>query len=259
MYPVLFEWKLIKIHSYGLLIVVGFLIGLYLVRKKAAKINIDVEEISDVAFWGLLGGFIGGRLLYIITRWGDFSQHPLDMLKFWEGGLVFYGGLIGGIVGWVLRAKKYKMPILKTVDLAAPSVAIAHVFGRFGCFAAGCCFGKPIDPNSPFAVIFNNPKSIAPIGVPLHPAQLYDAFNAFILFLILQLIYSKRKFVGQTVASYGLLYSIGRYVVEEYRGDKIRGFVIENLLSTSQFISLAIFIGSAYLYYHYWKRQVRRS
>lgn len=257
MYPVIFEWKFIKIHSYGLLIVVGFLIGLFLVRRKADKIGLDREEISDVAFWGLLGGFIGGRLLYIITRWGDFSQHPLDMLKFWEGGLVFYGGLIGGIVGWVWRSKKYKLPILKTLDLASPSVAIAHVFGRFGCFAAGCCFGKSIDPKSPLAVVFTNPKSIAPLGVSLHPAQLYDALNAFILFLILQVIYSKRKFVGQTVASYGMLYSIGRYIVEEYRGDKIRGFVIENVLSTSQFISLAIFAGSAYLYFHYWKRDAK--
>lgn len=256
MHPILFEWKFLKIHTYGFLIVLGFLVGLYLLRRKAKKAGLDSEQISDVAFWGLLGGFIGGRLLYIMTRWNDFSQHPLDMFKFWEGGLVFYGGFLGGLVAYVLRARKYRLPILRVIDMCAPSLAIAHMFGRFGCFSAGCCYGKPIDPSSPLAVVFRDPNSIAPIGVALHPAQLYDALNAFIIFLILEFLYHRRKFTGQMFATYGLLYSIGRYIVEVYRGDKIRGFVVQDMISTSQFISFAIFSGSLYLYFHYRKQAV---
>ena len=251
MHPLLFEYKFLKLHTYGLLAVIGFLVGLYLFRKKASADNLDPELASDVAFFGFLGGFLGGRILYIITRWSYFSAHPIDMFKVWEGGLVFYGGLIGGTAVFIWRAKKHKLPVLRCLDMVAPSVAIAHMFGRFGCFAAGCCFGKPIDPNHPFAVIFKDPLSIAPLNRAIHPAQLYDALNAFILFLILQFVYSKRKFQGQTLAVYGILYSIGRSIVEVYRGDKIRGFVIEGVLSTSQFISIFIFAGSVAMYLYF--------
>ncbi len=236
MYPLLFEYKFIKLHTYGFFIVVGFLLGLYLGRKKAKKLGWNLEHVSDVAFWGLLGGFIGGRVLYVITRWSEYSNSPFDIFKFWEGGLVFYGGFIGGLLTLIFRSRKYKIPILQFIDLAAPSLAIAHVFGRIGCFMAGCCYGRSCPADYPFAVTFTNPLSIAPLNQPLHPAQLYDAVNTFIIFLILEFLYPRRKFLGQMFATYGILYSVGRYIVEVYRGDSVRGFVIDKILSTSQFL-----------------------
>lgn len=251
MHPILFEYKFLKLHTYGFFIVVGFLCGLFLMRRKAKKLGWNLEHVSDVAFWSLLGGFIGGRVLYIITRWSEYSSSPFEMFKFWEGGLVFYGGFLGGIVAFIWRARFYKIPVLRFIDLSAPSLAIGHAFGRIGCFLAGCCYGRPVPADHPFAVIFTNPLSIAPLNQPIHPAQLYDAANAFAVFLILEFWYPKRKFLGQMFALYGILYSIGRYIVETYRGDKIRGFIIENVLSTSQFISIGIFLFAAFLYVHY--------
>ncbi|MDZ4661350.1 MAG: prolipoprotein diacylglyceryl transferase [Pseudomonadota bacterium] len=258
MHPLLFEYKFIKLHTYGFFIVVGFLCGLFLIRRKSKKLGWNLENVSDVAFWALLGGFVGGRVLYIFTRWSEYSKDPLEMFKFWEGGLVFYGGLIGGTLTLIWRAKRYKIPILQFIDLVAPSLALGHAFGRIGCFMAGCCFGQSCPADNPFAVIFTHPLSIAPLNQPLHPAQLYDAFNALTVFFILEFLYPRRKFLGQMFATYGILYSIGRYFVESYRGDKIRGFLIENVLSTSQFISIGIFLFSAFLFVHY-KRLNRKA
>ena len=255
MHPELLSFGSFTIHSYGFLIVVGFLLSLSLIRKKAADAGENPDHYTDLAFWGLLLGLAGGRTLYVITLWKDFAKNPIEIFKFWNGGLVFYGGLIAGILTTIYLSRKYKLPILKTLDIAAPSLALAHVFGRFGCFAAGCCYGKPIDPNHPFAIVFSGAKSIAPVGVPLHPAQLYDALNAFIIFIILEFIYKKKKFHGQVIIVYGVLYAIGRSIVEVYRGDKIRGFVIPDILSTSQFIALVIFSISAIAYIRISKRE----
>ena len=120
-------------------------------------------------------------------------------------------------------------------------MALAHAFGRLGCFGAGCCFGHPAKEDFPLAVIFNHPLTVAPQNIPLHPAQLYDSTNTLIIFLILQWLYTKKRFDGQVIACYGMLYAIGRWFVEDFRGDSIRGFVFNDRLSTSQFISLIIF------------------
>ena len=247
MYPELLSLGSFTIHSYGFLIVVGFLLCLYSMRSKAKPLGLDTEKVTDLAFWGLVWGLIGGRVLYVITLWDEFAKEPLQAFKFWEGGLVFYGGLITGITSFIFLTRRYQLPFIKILDLTAPSLAIAHAFGRLGCFAAGCCYGKPVDDSHPFAVVFRHAQSIAHVGVSLHPAQLYDAANAFILFLFLNWFYARRKFDGQVVAIYGMLYAIGRYIVEEYRGDKIRGFVFGQV-STSQFISFLIFSAALILY-----------
>lgn len=230
------------------MIVIGFLIGLYIVYKEAQREGFNGERIIDISFWGLALGLLGGRIVYILTRLDYFSKHPIEIFYFWEGGLVFYGGFLGGLAAFYIFTKKYKMPFLKTVDMAVPSLAIAHFFGRLGCFSAGCCFGRPVDGHLPWAITFTNPLSLAPTGIPLHPTQLYDALNALIIFTILMITRRHKKFTGQQLCIYMFLYSIGRYIVESYRGDSIRGFVIEPYLSTSQFISILIFIAGAVLW-----------
>jgi phosphatidylglycerol:prolipoprotein diacylglycerol transferase len=228
------------------MIVIGFLVGLYLVQTEGKRQGLNPDRLIDTSFWGLALGLLGGRLVYIITRLDYFGQHPIEVFYFWEGGLVFYGGFLGGLFGFWYFTRRYRLPFLQTVDLAVPSLAIAHFFGRLGCFFAGCCYGQPAN-NLPWAITFHDPLSLAPTGIPLHPTQLYDALNAMIIFIVLVALRRHRKFVGQQLVTYMLLYSIGRSIVESYRGDSIRGFVIENVLSTSQFISIFIFAIGAFL------------
>lgn len=248
MYPLLLKLGVLKIHTYGLMIVIGFLVGLFIIYKEAKKQGLNPDRIIDISFWGLGFGLIGGRIVYIITRWDYFSKNLLEIFYFWEGGLVFYGGFLGGVVAFYVFSKKYKLPFLQTVDIAVPSLAIAHFFGRLGCFFAGCCFGMPAPNDLPWAITFNNTLSLAPQGIPLHPTQLYDALNALIIFAVLMLTRRSKKFIGQQLCTYMILYSIGRSIVEVYRGDTIRGFIIDPYLSTSQFISIFIFVSAIVLW-----------
>lgn len=254
MLPELISTSFVTIHSYGFLIVVGFLICVFLIRNKSKNEGLSADKMTDLSFWSLFMGLVGGRALYVITLWDHFYKNPIDIFKFWNGGLVYYGGFIGGVITFTFLCRRYGIPMLQALDIATPSLAIAHFFGRLGCFASGCCFGKPLDKNHFLAVIFTHPKSIAPTGVHLHPAQLYDAANALLLFFVLSLLYHRKKFHGQVIFVYGMLYAVGRSIVEVFRGDKVRGFVIQDILSTSQFISILIFIISAVLYFKFRKR-----
>lgn len=253
MHPLLLQIGFLKLHTYGLMIVIGFLAGLFLIRQQAMREGIDPDRIVDTSFWGLAFGLLGGRIVYIITRLDYFSAHPMEIFYFWEGGLVFYGGFLGGVFAFWFFSKKYKLPFLQSVDLAIPSLAIAHFFGRLGCFFAGCCFGRPA-PGLPWAITFSDPLSLAPPGIPLHPTQLYDALNALIIFSVTLFLRNRKKFIGQLLVVYMLMYAIGRSIVEIYRGDTIRGFVIDSWLSTSQFISVFIFAAGIILWIKWAKK-----
>lgn len=243
MYPQLFKLGPIDIHTFGVLIVIGFFFTLKYMTLQGRKLKIPDQKISDLAFYGLVIGFLGGRFAFVLTNWSHYQSKPLEILKFWEGGLVFYGGLITGIVSYIYLVKKFSLPLFKILDLTAPAIALGHIFGRIGCFAAGCCFGRECSVDFPLAVSFSHELSLAPKGVALHPAQLYDAFNAFIIFLILHFLYQRRKFDGQIFSFYLILYAVGRFIVETFRGDSDRGFVgPEDVLSTSQFIGIIMII-----------------
>lgn len=244
MHPELIRIGSIPIHTYGFLIAIGFLIALSVIKRLAIQSKLNVDRILDLAFWCLLVGFIGCRALFVLTRLSDFMNDPIAIFKVWEGGLVFFGGPLAGIpfVVWYLR--KYKMPLWKTMDVLAPGLVIAHVFGRFGCFSAGCCYGKPTE--GPFGVRFYSDLVDRHLhGVPLHPTQLYEAFALFLLFLGLLVIHKRKIFDGQVILTYLMAYPIIRSIVEIFRGDHIRGFVIPDLLSTSQFISIFVFLAAA--------------
>jgi len=257
MHPVLVDIGLTTIHTYGFLIALGFIVCLILMRRKAEKAGFDKDKVADLALWTMIGGLLGGRVLFIITQWGSYMDNPMDILRFWKGGLVFYGGFWAGFGTYVFLTLKNKLPLLKLLDIAAPSVAIAQVLGRFGCFAAGCCYGKPLDKNHPFAVMFTNTDSVAPLNVHIHPTQLYDALNTLIIFIVLQWVYKKRSFPGQVIALYLMMYAVGRFIVELYRGDRVREFVIDPYLSTSQFIALlSVSIGAAL---YWWSRRSAKT
>lgn len=245
MHPTLLELNLgfikIPFHTYGLMIAIGFLLAIYSVRKLATQNKINPDLASDLSFWLLMFGFIGGRTLFVLTRLDYFLENPLDIVKVWEGGLVFFGGLISSTIYAVYFFYKHKLSPWKMMDILMPGVAIAHAFGRLGCLGAGCCYGRPTDV--PWAIKLDSELvDISLRGVPLHPTQLYEFTSLSILVLGLLYIGKHKKFDGQVGLTYFMLYPIIRSVIEIYRGDSIRGFLIEGILSTSQFISIIVFV-----------------
>lgn len=249
MFPTLVEIFGFPIHTYGVLIATGFVLCVWVAKKEALRTGLPAQKIVDAGFWSLLVGMAGARILYVITRLDYYRLAPLEVFSVWEGGLVFYGGPIAVAPFFFWYAKKNKIPILKLLDLAGFAVPLAHAFGRLGCFSTGCCYGKPTGGN--WGVKFHS-ELVEPAlrGVYLHPTQLYESFCLFALFGFLYRLHKHKKFDGQIVVLYLILYSVIRFTIEIFRGDTIRGFVIPDILSTSQFISIFVFfigIGCYYL------------
>jgi phosphatidylglycerol:prolipoprotein diacylglycerol transferase len=245
MHPVLIKIGPLTIHTYGFLIALGFLFALWLAVRQAKAMQVSHDHLMDLAFYCLLSGIIGSRVFFILTNWGYFQARPLDMIKIWEGGLVFYGGLIFAVPTALLFIRKTGMPFWKTFDIAAPSIAIGHAIGRLGCFSAGCCYGKAAE-GLPWAVIFRDPDSLAVRGVPLHPSQLYESLGELVNFLILISVRRKQAFDGQLFWLYIMNYAVIRSVVELFRGDEVRGFLVPGF-SISQGISLLLFASAAFM------------
>src|SRR4030043_1236395 len=240
MHPILFRFGPLTIHTYGLLVAVGFLIGLGFAVRQARKEGTPADKIIDLGFYILLSAIIGSRLFFILINASHYIKNPLDIFKILEGGLVFYGGVLLAVPTAIWYVKKNGLAIWKTADIFAPSIAIGHALGRLGCFAAGCCYGNPAD-SLPWSVTFTDPESLARIGIPLHPTQLYESAGEFINFLILITLRRYSSFNGQLFMTYLLLYSVLRFIVEFFRGDVNRGFIAPQL-SVSQGISILIFL-----------------
>lgn len=239
MHPIFLKLGPIVIHTYGVLVASGFLVGIALALKRAKKENISKDLILDLSLYILISGMVGARLFEVIVNFNEYRTDLWRIFKVWEGGLTYYGGLIAAIIVAIIFLKKNKLPVWKIGDIFAPSVAIGQAIGRLGCFSAGCCYGKPTD--LPWAVTFVNPESLAPLGIPLHPTQLYSSLGNFIIFSILLVISRRKKFDGQIFWLYIIFYSVFRFLVEFLRDDP-RGPIIFNMLSVSQLISVIFLI-----------------
>jgi phosphatidylglycerol:prolipoprotein diacylglycerol transferase len=240
MHPELFKIGPLTIHTYGVLVAAGFLLGLGLAVKQAKKEGIPPTKIVDLGFYVLLSALIGSRIFYIMINASHYVKNPLDIFKVWEGGLVFYGGLLFTVPIVLWYVKKNDLGVWSTADLFAPSLAIGHAIGRIGCFYAGCCYGKPAE-GLPWAVIFSDPQSLALIGIPLHPVQLYESLGEFITFLVLIILRKHKSFNGQLFMIYLIFYSVLRFIVEFFRGDVARGFFTSHI-SLSQGVSILMFL-----------------
>ena len=230
----------ITVYTYGVLLAAAYLLGLQLALKRAKSRHLDSTRVMDLGIYIIISALVGAKLLLLVTDFQTFKSNPGELLNLLREGGVFYGGLIVAVVVALWYIRRVGLPLWTTCDVFAPGIALGHVVGRFGCFFAGCCFGKPT--SVPWAITFTDPFAAAnvgtPLNVPLHPTQLYEAGAEFLILIVL-LVTEKRghKFAGRTFWLYMLLYSVSRYAIEFYRGDE-RGSV--GPLSTSQFVSVIL-------------------
>lgn len=232
---ILFEIGNVTVHSYGLMIAIGFLSCLFLAERRCPKYGLDGERIYSLGLWAIAGGLLGAKALYLIVELPAIIANPRLLLDI-NNGFVVYGGIIGGILAGYLFCRVNKLSFLKYFDITMPSVAWAQAFGRIGCFLSGCCYGRETD--SVFGVVFHN-TPMAPTGVKLIPTQLISSAGDFLMCFALCMAARKTKKDGQVAGLYLLLYSTGRFLIEFLRNDP-RGEV--GGLSTSQFISMFIFL-----------------
>ena len=247
MHPRLFElpWSIpylgtITVYTYGVLLAAAYLLGLKFAMVRAKARGLDAVRVLDLGIYIIISALIGAKLLLLVTDFQSFRNDPRELLTLARSGGVFYGGLILAVVVALWYIRRAGLPPWTTCDVFAPGVALGHVVGRFGCFFAGCCYGKPT--TLPWGITFTDPFAAAnvgtPLGVHLHPTQLYEAGAEFLILVLLLATEKKgRRFAGRTFWLYILLYAISRFIIEFFRGDE-RGTV--GIFSTSQFISIVL-------------------
>jgi phosphatidylglycerol:prolipoprotein diacylglycerol transferase len=244
LHPILIKIGPLTIHSYGFLLAVAFLIALTWIARASAKNGLDPNRIFDLGLYLAFSALAGAKLLLLLTEFTYFLEHPAEIfsLDTLRAGGVFYGGFLAAVAVAVLFTRRWGVSFWRVADLFAPGISLGLAIGRLGCFSAGCCWGKPAD--LPWAVVFTNPYSHERVGVPLmvslHPSQLYEMAGCLLVFGLLWWFFPRRKFDGQVFVLYLTFYGILRFVLEFWRGDEDRGFIFDHLLSTSQFISLAL-------------------
>ncbi|MGD0207270.1 MAG: prolipoprotein diacylglyceryl transferase [Verrucomicrobiota bacterium] len=253
MHPIAFQLGSFMIHWYGVMIALAFLAGLWTATRRARRENISGEKIADIVFGLMIGAILGARAVYVTTYWKDeFANQPLpEIFMIQHGGLVYYGGLIGATIAGMICIRWKKLPLWKTADVLAPSIALGNVFGRIGCLLNGCCYGRAC--SLPWGIRF--PNQSAPwlqhfqqglVGkgdpsLPVHPTQIYDALLNFALYLGLAWLFRHKKFNGQVFATYLICYAVFRSIVEFFRGDYPADH-IHNGLTSGQLASIPIFI-----------------
>jgi phosphatidylglycerol:prolipoprotein diacylglycerol transferase len=229
------------------------LIGLWVSVRNSEKLGIDADNAWNLGILVVLCGIVGAKVLYIINDWSSYAAHPGDIftLSTLQAGGVFSGGLIGGFAAAAWYVRKHHMPPLRTCDAFAPGLALGHAFGRVGCFAAGCCYGKPT--NHWWGVTFTNPLAgqitETPLNVRLQPTQLFECAVELANFFLLMWMLKRRKFDGQIFGAYLFLYGVARYFLEFLRGDPGRGEVFGGIMTGTQLISICLVIAGGFIWW----------
>lgn len=259
MHPVLFQFDTprfltfllpdkISIYTYGTLIALGALLGFfYTARKGREKFNISYDTTNQLVLYIMIAAIIGGKLFMFFEDPQHYLAQPGDLFSNFSQGFVFYGSLIFAIPTMLLFFRFNHIPVLPMLDIMAITTCIVHGTGRIGCFFAGCCYGIPT--HSVLGVTFTDPASQAePLHTPLHPTQLYSSFFIFSLMALLMIISKHKKFDGQIILLYLIIYPAGRIIIENFRGDVSRGYLINGLITNAQFVSMLIIITAIYFY-----------
>ncbi|MBU1864363.1 MAG: prolipoprotein diacylglyceryl transferase [Candidatus Omnitrophica bacterium] len=234
MHPIVFTCGPLTIYSYGVMIASGVCVSFFLIKKHFIKTTVSTNVLIDCIVWSLAAGIVGARIFYVITHFGEFKNDLFSVVKLWEGGLVLYGGLIFGFIVLSFFAYRKRIGYFILADSLVPFLALTQGFGRVGCFLNGCCWGKV--HHGLFSVRFPF------LPTPVHPVQLYEALFCIVLFFYLCRRYKRRQFDGEITMLYLLLYSLGRFSIEFFRGDQQLLIVI---FTRPQIISMGIFVSVA--------------
>ena len=257
MFPRLFHLGSFSLPTYGLLVATGVIVGLAVAARLSERQGIDPEKAWNLGILVVLGAIVGAKLLLIINDFGYYSQHPREIfsLSVLQAGGVFYGGVITGLALSVWYIRKNHMPWLRTADAFAPGLALGHAIGRIGCFAAGCCYGKPTGHwwGVTFTSQFAHDRLGTPLNVPLEPTQLFESAVELVNFFILYWLIKRKKFEGQVMGTYLFLYGVARFFLEFIRDDPDRGSVFGGAMTGTQLISIFLVIIGGIL----WLRRVR--
>jgi phosphatidylglycerol:prolipoprotein diacylglycerol transferase len=256
-FPYLFEFRGLRIQSYGFFISLGYICALSSTIILGKRRNIPTDKSIDLVFIALLIGLVGARILFVLTNLHFYQGNLLEMFAFWNGGFVFYGGLLLVLPFVAFFAKMARLQVGSLYDVLALSLALGHGVGRIGCLAAGCCHGSAT--NLPWGVVLQS-ELVEPAlrGIPLHPVQLYESGALLITYIVLVRIFLKVTKPPGTIALWYLgAYSGIRFVCEYFRGDSIRGLWFGGMLSTSQIIALVLALASLCFYLFFFRRRAR--
>lgn len=253
MYPILAQAGPITIYTYGVLVTIGVILGLCYARRQAARAGLPPREIWNLGVYMIFGALIASKLWLVPSNWSYYAANPQDVfsLTMFQSAGTFYGGLFGAILTAFVYVQWQKLPFLPVLDVAAAALPLSHAIGRLGCFAAGCCFGKPTA--LPWSVTFTNQAAErlagTPLHTPLHPTQLYEAAAELLNFFLLIWIGARQKFPGQILGGYFMLYGLERGVIEFFRGDPGRTMMFHESVSLMQIVSAALVAVGAILWW----------
>ena len=259
MHPVLFQIGSFVLHTYGVLLAISLIAAVVTVTRLGKREGLDTGRLLDFSTWIIIVALIGAKVLMIVTDW-DFYRHNPGEIVSWAtlgAGGVFYGGFMAATLFAVWYIRVYKLPLWKVFDVYAPAIALGQSIGRLGCFAAGCDYGKRTE--SFLGVVFTSITSHdlggVPLGVRLHPTQVYESLATLAIFGFLLWRYPRKSRDGEIFLLYLSLYAVARFFLEFLRGDDDRGFVFNHLLSTSQFIAILALVTAGVLALSFWGRR----
>ena len=248
MHPVFLKLGSVTIYWYGVFMALAFLAGLVNWTTLARREGRDPQFCSDLLFWVMLAGLAGGRLAYVLSNAAHYAANPLHVLFLWEGGLIYYGGFVGGILAVLAFARRRHIPMLALLDFAITALPLAHALGRVGCFMNGCCFGSRLDHWPAVSFPAGSPPwdrhidlgwitNASRCSLPIHPVQLYETGLNLALYVLLLAVYRRPHRHGMVTATYFLVYPPGRFLLEFLRGTE-RLHV--GALSAAQTLSVAL-------------------
>ena len=241
MHPRLLTTPFFTIHTFGVLLAAAYATAFWWLMREGRRERLDIDALSSLAFWAIAGAIIGAKVLMVLRDLPDYGSTPSAAFS-WSvltSAGDFYGGFIGALIASAFFFwRSPHLPFWQTADVCGPAIALGQAIGRIGCLMAGDDYGRPT--HMPWAVTFTDPDAAtiggAPLGAPLHPVQAYESVVCALLFVLLIRILRRKGFHGEVILAYTALYAIARFVLEFFRGDSDRGFVV-GWLSTSQFIA----------------------
>jgi len=258
LHPYLISTSWFQLPTYGTMLALAIMAGIFCAIRLGRRVGVDSALILDYSSWVILVALVGAKVLLILTSWNYYRANPAEIFSYatLKMGGVFYGGFLAALIFTIWYVRVQKISFWKLTDVLVPSVALGTSVTRLGCFSAGCDYGKPT--TAAWGVTFSSAIAHAatgvPLGVRLHPTQLYESATTLAIFGVLLWWFPRRKHDGDVFLGYLGLYAVGRFLLEYLRGDEDRGFVFHHLLSTSQFIALLVCAGIAgvFVWRHFW-------